>query len=213
LGQLTEYFANIVKQLPEKPIVIGHSMGGLMVQLLLQRDLAAAGVAIHSVPPRGVIPLQFSFWRAGWKSLGLFTSTRQPYLMSFKDWQYAFTNGMTFEQQKVSYDRYVTPESKLLSRDAVTKAARVDFLKPRVPLLITSGSEDHIIPAALNYSNFKKYKNASSITDYKEFPGRNHFVLGQPTWKEDANYILHWISSLDRSGQREKERYAAAASR
>lgn len=195
LNDLTEYYANIVEQLPEKPILIGHSMGGLITQILVSRNLAAAGVAVHSVPPQGVIPYEFSFYKAGWKALGLFTSTKKTYLMSFKDWQYAFTGGMPLAEQKEAYEKYVIPESKLITRDAITSAAKVDFSKPHAPLLLTSGETDRIIPASLNLRNFKKYKTSDSVLDYKEFPGRNHFVLGQASWKEDADYILNWLET------------------
>ena len=80
-------------------------------------------------------------------------------------------------------------------RDTITSVAKVDFKKPHAPLLITSGSIDHTIPASLNYANYKKYSDKKSVTDYREFEGRNHFVLGQPTWKEDADYILAWIAA------------------
>ncbi len=193
LANLTDYFAEIVKQLPEKPILIGHSMGGLITQLLLQRDLASAGIAIHSLQPQGVFTFKFSFYKAGWGPLGFFTSTKKSFLMSFSQWQYAFTNGMPFEEQKVAYYRFLVPESKLAVRDAITKVAHVDFNKPHAPLLFVSGSTDNFIPASLNYSNYKKYQHSGSITDYKEFEGRNHFVLGQPTWEEDATYIADWL--------------------
>jgi len=193
LVKLTDHYADIVKQLTSKPILIGHSIGGLIVQLLLQRGLGVLGVAIHSVPPQGVFTFKFSFIKAGWGALGFFTSIKKSYLMSFKEWKYAFTNGMTCAEQKESYYRLAIPESKLIVRDTITKAAKVDFNNPHAPLLFVSGSNDHTIPASLNYSNFKKYKNSNSITDYQEFAGRNHFVLGQPTWKENADYILDWI--------------------
>ncbi|MGH7454770.1 MAG: alpha/beta hydrolase, partial [bacterium] len=76
-----------------------------------------------------------------------------------------------------------------------SSAAKVGFAKPHAPLLIMAGSEDNIIPAHLNRRNFKRYKKNGSVLDYKEFPGRNHFVLGLPTWKENADYILDWIAS------------------
>jgi pimeloyl-ACP methyl ester carboxylesterase len=195
LQDLTDYYAEIVRQLPEKPILIGHSIGGLIVQLLLQRGLGIAGVAIHSVPPKGIFTLKLSFLKAGWGALGFFTSTKQSYMMTFKQWGYSFTNGMTTEQQTASYYKYAIPESKLIVRDTIGNAAKVNFKNPHAPLLLTSGSDDHSIPASLNYSNYKKYKNSNSVTDYKEFSGRNHFVLGQPTWQEDADYILAWIKS------------------
>ena len=195
LTALTDYYAGIAKSLPETPILIGHSIGGLIVQLLLQRGLGAAGVAIHSVPPQGIFTFKFSFLKAGWAALGFFTSTKKSFLMSFRQWKYAFTNGMDCEEQKQSYYRFAIPESKLIVRDTITAAAKINFENPHAPLLLTSGTNDHTIPASLNYANYKKYKNSNSVTEYIECNGRNHFVLGQPTWKEDADYILAWITA------------------
>ncbi len=195
LNQVVDYFAGIISSLPEKPILIGHSMGGLITQILLNRGLAAAAIAIHSVPPQGVITTKFSFFKATWGPLGFFTSTKKSFLMSFEQWQYAFTNGMNLADQKQAYEENVIPESKLISRDGLTSAAKIDFKKAHAPLLFVAGDEDHIMPSSLNYSNYKKYKNDHSVTDFKEFKGRNHFVLGQPTWQENASYILDWIKS------------------
>ncbi len=195
LAALTEYFGNIIKQLPEKPILIGHSIGGLITQILLHRNVAAAGVAIHPVAPLGVFTFKFSFYKASWGPLGFFTSASKSFLMSFKQWQYAFANGMTREEQTAAYYNLLTPESKLVVRDGLSKAAKIDFKKPHQPLLIISGSKDNFIPASLNYSNYKKYRRSNSITEYKEFEGRNHFVLGQATWKEEAGYINEWIEN------------------
>lgn len=194
LAEVIDHYANIIKALPEKPIVIGHSLGGLITQIIVNRDLAAAGVAIHSVPPQGVFPYEFSFLKAGWKALGLFTSLDETYLMSFEDWQYAFVNEMPLEEQKAAYEANTIPESKTVARGGLTSAAHVDFDKPHVPLLLTAGSLDTIIPAHLNQRNFRAYKNNGSVLDYKEFEGRNHFVLGQSIWKEDADYILNWLA-------------------
>jgi len=195
LQQVIDYYAHIISQLPEKPILIGHSMGGLITQVLLNKGLAAAGVAIHSVPTLGVIPIEFSFYRGGWKSLGFFTPVNKTYLMSLKDWQYAFTNGMTIQEQQDTYNQYAVPESKLLSRDALSSAAKVDYNKPHEPLLFIASKADNIIPASLNYRNYKRYRNNQSVTDYKEFDGKNHFVMGLPTWHEEAAYILSWLNA------------------
>jgi len=196
LAGLLEYYTAYIAKLPERPILIGHSMGGLLVQLLLQRNLAFAGIAIHSLQPKGVFTFKFSFYKAGWGPLGFFTSTKRTYLMSFREWQYAFTNGMPYQEQKEAYYQFLIPESKLVVRDAITSVAKVDFKKPHVPLLFVSGSIDRFIPASLNYSNYKRYSHNGSITAYKEFPDRNHFVLGQPGWQENAAYISTWIANL-----------------
>lgn len=194
LTALIDYYGAIAKQMDECPIVIGHSIGGLITQLLLQRDLAAMGISIHSVAPQGVITFNPSFLRAGWHALGLFTSLKDSYLMSFSTWKYAFTNGMSFDEQKTSYYKYAIPESKLVVRDTLTKAANIDFSKPHRPLLFIAGSIDHSIPASLNYSNYKKYSHSGSITEFKELSGRNHLVLGQPSRVETMDCVHGWIS-------------------
>jgi pimeloyl-ACP methyl ester carboxylesterase len=194
LKELKAHYVNIISSMPEKPIVIGHSYGGLLTQLMVNNGLAAAGVAIHAVPPKGVFPYEFSFLKAGWKSLGIFTSLKETYMMSFEDWQYAFVNGMPLEAQHEAYDTYAIPESKTVSRDALSDEAYVDFRKAHVPLLLTAGDTDHIIPAHLNHRNYNAYHTNGSVVDYKVFPNRNHFVLGQPSWKEDADFIYDWLN-------------------
>jgi pimeloyl-ACP methyl ester carboxylesterase len=194
LAELVDHYADFVKKLPEKPVVIGHSLGGLITQILVNRDLTAAGAVLHPVPPLGVFPYEFTFLKAGWKSLGLFTNLDKTYLMSLSDWQYAFTNGMTLAEQKKSWEENTIPESKRVARGGLTSAAAVDFKKPHAPLLIISGSTDHIIPAHLNLRNYKKYDTPGSVTDYKEFEGKNHFVVSLPSWHDEADYILDWIA-------------------
>lgn len=196
LTELIDHYLDIVHSFSEKPIVIGHSLGGLIAQIIVNRGQAAAGVAIHSAPPFGIVPYEFSFVRAGWKSLGLFTSLRKTYLMSFHDWQYAFVNGMPLQEQQKAYLENAIPESKRVVRGALTTAARVNWKKSHAPLLIVSGDQDHIFPARINMRNFKRYLPSDSIVEYKEFAGRNHFVLGQSGWKEEADFILGWLGRV-----------------
>ncbi|MBO9635137.1 MAG: alpha/beta hydrolase [Chitinophagaceae bacterium] len=194
LDQLIDHYAKIAKSLPEKPIAIGHSLGGLITQILLNRDIVAAAAVLHPVPPLGVFPYEWSFLRGGWKSLGLFTSIKKTYLMSLKDWQYAFVNGMSLEDQRKAWEENTIPESKTVARGGLTKAAKLDFKKTHGPLLIVGGGTDHIIPAHLNRRNFKAYKKDNgSVTEYKEFPNSNHFVVGLPTWQQEANFIYDWF--------------------
>src|SRR5688572_1755618 len=98
LTTLIDYYEDIVQTFPEKPILIGHSLGGLIVQLLMQRNLAKAGIAIHSFPPRGLDIFKFSFLKAWWEPIGFFYSSKKSYLISFKKWKRFIANGMTCEQ-------------------------------------------------------------------------------------------------------------------
>ena len=197
LGQLTlskvlAHLVDTIKSLDEKPILIGHSMGGLIVQLLLQKDLAAAGVAIDSAPPLGVITTKWSFLKSNWPHITPFASLSQPIAMTFERFQYAFANTLPLAEQRAAFEKYVVPESRRVPRESLT--ARIDFNKPHPPLLLIAGSIDNIIPASLNKSNYNKYKSSSSVTDFKEFPGRNHYIIGQQNWEEVADTILAWLN-------------------
>lgn len=197
LASLTDYFASLVIDLPEKPILIGHSTGGLIVQLLLQRNLGAAGVAVHSFPPRGINRSRLSLLRAMWEMMMLFSSGRKTYLISFRNWCRYIANGMSEEEKKKTYYEYAIPESKKIIRDILKCAGRIDFKKSHAPLLLLSGSSDSLVPASLNYDNYRKYSRGYSITDYKEFKGHNHLVFSYPSSLEEAEFIIRWLKDLN----------------
>lgn len=200
LPEVLKVYTDFIAQLPAKPIVIGHSYGGLLVQLLLQQDAVAAGVAIESAPPRGVVVWSWSLVRSVLPMLGLFSSLKTTFLPTFAQWQYAIANGLPLAAQQLSYENLAAPESKKLIRGALGRHARVDFRRPHAPLLFLAGGTDHIMPAALNRANYERYKHAQSITDYHELPGRSHAMLGQPTWREDAARVLSWLAELESRG-------------
>ncbi len=108
--------AAFCKSLDEKPILIGHSMGGLVVQLLLQRDVALAGVAIDSAPPLGVFTASLPFIKSNWPHINPLVSKSQPIGMTFERFQYTFVNSLPLEVQRAAYDRYVVPESSESAR-------------------------------------------------------------------------------------------------
>jgi len=195
LVDVVEHYARLLKAQGPKPVLIGHSMGGLIVQLLLQRDLAVAGVAIDSAPPAGVFTVEWSFLKANWPMINPLVSQNEPRRMPFADFQYAFVNNLPLAEQQAAYDRYVVPESRVVPRQSLTAAGRVDFQKPHPPLLLIAGAEDHIIPAALNRSNHARYELSSSVTEYHEFDGRAHFIIGQKGWEEVADYSLAWLKA------------------
>ncbi|RZK32150.1 MAG: alpha/beta fold hydrolase [Hymenobacter sp.] len=195
LRDVLRLYTDFIAQLPAPPIVIGHSYGGLIVQLLLQQGSVRAGVAIESVPPWGVLAWSWWLLRGVVPTLGLFTSTKTSMLPSFAYWQTVVANGLPLAEQRAQYERLVAPESKKLTREALTRRAKVDFRRPHAPLLFLAGSADRLMPAALNYANYRRYRHPASITHYHELPGRCHALLGQPTSPQDAALVLSWLAT------------------
>jgi len=193
LSDILNHLTKIIQTLGEKPVLIGHSMGGLVVQLLVQRDLAAAGVAIDSAPPQGVFTPAWSFLKSNWPHINPFVPQNQPVQMSLERFQYAFVNTLPLSEQRAAYERYVVPESRRVPAQSLTGVAHIDFTRTHAPLLLIAGSADHIIPAALNRSNYAQYRGSPSVTDFKEFAGRTHFIIGQVNWEEVAGSVQQWL--------------------
>ncbi len=194
-GQVIDSLAAFIDKLPEKPMLIGHSMGGLAVQKLISMNKGIAAIAIDAAPPKGIFSFKWSFLKANIPTINPLKGNR-PCLPSVKWFHYAFCNTMTMEQTKKEYDLYVVPESRNIPRSSTGKAGKIDFNKPHAPLLIIAGEKDHIIPSSLNKKNYRAYKDKNSKLDFKEFPGRTHYICGQENWQEVAGYIERWIGGL-----------------
>lgn len=196
VGDIVEHYDRIIATLPEPPILIGHSFGGLIVQRLLDRGRGVAGVAIDPAPPRGVLatpaavinslPVFFS-WR-GWAKI---------HTMSEKDFAKGFGNELTPEQQRAFYRDYVVPApGRIFFQAAIGRQTGVRFKDPaRPPLLITAGLLDKTVPASMVRSNFKKQLRAGSKTELLELPGFCHFVMVQDGWRDVAAKILQFIGA------------------
>lgn len=114
LGQLklhdvVQAMKDTIEALDEKPALIGHSMGGLVVQLLLQQDLAVAGVAIDPAAPQGVFTMSWSYYKSNLPAINPLVPVMRPVRMSFEQFQYAFVNTLPLAEQRAAYDRYVVP--------------------------------------------------------------------------------------------------------
>jgi pimeloyl-ACP methyl ester carboxylesterase len=203
IAEIVDHYAAIIRAMDPAPVLVGHSFGGLFVQLLLDRGLGAAGVAIDSAPPRGVLPLQPSVIRSNAGVLLTWQGWRRVVRQTFGQFRYAFVNALTPIQQRQAYDRHVVPETGRIFFQAALSAldpkspARIDFTNNRrVPLLMIAGRQDHIVPAAMNRANYRCYARSGALTHYKEFDGRCHWIIAQPGWQEVAEYVRGWLGSV-----------------
>ncbi len=177
----------------EEPYLVGHSMGGLVVQLLLGRGRGKAGAAVHSAPPKGVLSLAWSFLKSNWPAISPFVDKAQPVMLTPEQFHYAFANALSDEDSRKAYETYAVPESRRVGNAPTTAFARIDFAAARPPLLMVAGGEDHIIPASLNRTNFARYEPSAGKTELRVFDGRCHYTLAQPGWEEVADFVADWL--------------------
>ncbi|TWI97551.1 alpha-beta hydrolase superfamily lysophospholipase [Mucilaginibacter frigoritolerans] len=185
--------AKLIDSLPEKPILIGHSMAGLVVQKLISMNKGAAGVCIDGAAPVGIITLKWSFWNANLPAINPLKG-HSVFIPTQKWFYYAFCNTMTRAESDKVFDEIAVPESRSIPRGTLKSFAKIDLKKPHNPLLIIAGEKDHIVPPSLNLKNFKAYKDTSSVITFKEFKGRSHYIVGEPNWQEVAGYVYNWLN-------------------
>jgi pimeloyl-ACP methyl ester carboxylesterase len=199
ITEIVDHYARIVRELDRPPVIIGHSFGGLVTEMLLDRGLGAAGVALSPAPVKGVLRLPPSQLRSAFPVLGNPANRNRTVELTPKQFNYAFTNTMTDAEAQAAYERYEVPgPGRVLFQAAFANfnpraASKVDFHKDdRPPLLIVGNSEDHTVPASVSKEAATRLGKSKAVVDYKEFPGRPHFTAGAPGWEEVADYALEW---------------------
>lgn len=200
LPQVLQSYRDIIDGLDEKPIIIGHSMGGLIAQILLNEGRAAGVVAIASAPTNGIVSPAtagfvhgFRFVRNGWGFVDPFASDDLPLTLSLEKFKNQFANGIPEPEQERLFNALTIPASRRLGKGALTDDSIVDLEKARGPLLFVSGAEDHIIPPSVNRKNAAAYAPSAGVTALREFEGRGHFLIRQAGWEEIADSIIKWI--------------------
>ncbi len=187
--------AKLIDTLPEKPIVIGHSLGGLTVMKLVELNKAVAGISIDGAAPKNIIP-PFQTVKTMFPVINFFKGN--SVFETNKKWFHnAFCNLLTQEESDKVFDEIAVPESRNIPRHTLYKSfAKVNLKKPHNPLLFIGGENDNIIPPSLTKKIAKSYKDKNSISDYKIFTKKSHYICGQDGWQEVADYVLNWLDKI-----------------
>jgi pimeloyl-ACP methyl ester carboxylesterase len=197
--EITDHYDKLIRKLDSPPIIMGHSFGGLVTQLLLDRGLGAAGVAIHPASPKGVLAVPPSSVRVASLALRNPANRHRAQMMTAKQFHYAFGNTLSEQDSQAVYERYAVPGPGRPLFQAVSAnfdpnaATKINFHNDdRAPLLILGGGKDHTVAAASTRSNFKLQSKSKAVTDYKEYEDRSHWTCGEPGWEAVADHALEW---------------------
>lgn len=201
VGEVADHFCGLIEKLDRTPVVVGHSFGGLITQIIAGRGLSRASVAIDPAPFRGVLPLPLSSLRAASAVLGNPANYHRAVPLSYEQFRYSFANAVSEDEARALYAEFAVPASgEPLFQAAAANVnpwteVRVDTLNPeRGPLLVISGEKDHTVPWAIAHASYKKQlKNGSSVTEIAEISGRGHALTIDSGWREVAETALAFV--------------------
>jgi pimeloyl-ACP methyl ester carboxylesterase len=201
IDDVVEHYARVIRGLEARPVVIGHSFGGLIVQRLLGQDLAAAGVAIDAAPVKGVLNLPPSALRVASVALRKPANRNLAVSLTAEQFRYGFGNALPEQESAELYERWTVPSpgrplfEAALANFSPRSPARVNTgNKNRGPLLLIAGGRDHTVPPSITTSTRRLYHKSPAITDFHEFPDRGHSLTIDHGWREVAQYALDWLS-------------------
>ena len=200
VGQVADHFDAIIRGLEKKPAIVGHSFGGLLVQILSGRGLAAATVAIDPAPFQGVLPLPFSALKSAWPVLGNPANRNRAVPLTFEQFRFGFANAVSEEEAHELYETFAVPASGVPLFQAATAnlnpwtEAKVDVKNPeRGPLLIISGEKDNTVPWAIANASYHRQQLNEGVTEIVEMPNRGHALVVDSGWREVADTALAFV--------------------
>jgi pimeloyl-ACP methyl ester carboxylesterase len=197
------HFAEIIGALDAKPIIIGHSFGGLLAEKLLGQDLAAAAVAIDPAQIKGVLPLPLAQIRAALPVLGNPANLHKAISLTAKQFRFGFGNELSEEESDDLYEQWSIPAparplfQAAAANFALHSEAKVNTAnQTRGPLLLISGRQDHTVPDVTTRSTLKQYRDSTAVTELKQFEGRGHSLTIDSGWREVADATLEWLQAM-----------------
>jgi non-heme chloroperoxidase len=203
LGQVADHTAEVIRALTKKPVLIGHSTGGLLAQMLADRGLAAATVAIDPGPFRGVLPLPISALRSAAPGLINPLNRKRAVTLTFDQFKYGWTNALGDDEAKELYERYhVAGPGVALMQMANANLnprteAKIDPTNPnRGPLLILDGEKDHTVPWAIANASYKRQRRNPALTEIAKIPNRGHSLTIDSGWREVADRALQFVQRV-----------------
>jgi pimeloyl-ACP methyl ester carboxylesterase len=206
IKQVTDHYADVIRQLTMMPAVIGHSFGGLIAQMLADEGLSAATVAIDAAGFRGVLPLPLSELKSGAPVLRNPANYHRAVALTYEQFRYGFANVVDENEAHQLYDTYAVPGSGTFVFQGASANLnprtedRVNTMNPeRGPLLLIAGEKDHTVPLSVVSAEYKLQQHNPSVTEFHQMPNRGHSLVIDHGWREVAQIALDFITKQMKS--------------
>ncbi|HVU92131.1 MAG TPA: alpha/beta hydrolase [Jatrophihabitans sp.] len=200
IDDVVEHFAAIIGTLPEPPILIGHSFGGMIAQKLLSQDRARAAVAIDAAQIKGVLPVPLSALRATLPVFKNPANKHRAVSLTAEQFRFAFANAVPAEESDQLFERWTIPAPGRPLFEAAAanfnphSPAKVDTANSnRGPLLLIASGRDNTVPETVTRATLKQYRHSTATTDIKTFADRGHSLTIDSGWPEVADTCLSWL--------------------
>ena len=206
LRQIADHTTEVIEALDRKPVIMGHSTGGLLAEMLAGQGLAAVTVAIDPGVFRGVLPLPASTLKVAGPFLINPAWRGRAMTLTFDQFKYGWANALDEDEAKELYDRYHVAGSGIALAQMANAnlnpwtESKVDTKNPdRGPLLIIDGEKDHTVPWAIANAAYKRQKRNPSVTEIVKMPNRGHALTIDHGWREVAQTALDFVKRFTRS--------------
>ena len=201
VGDVAAYQQAVIERLDRKPAIIGHSFGGVLVQILAGRGLSVVTCAISPAPSRGVLPLPVAALKAASPVLTNPANRHRAVSLTFEQFRYGFANTVSDDEAHELYEQFHVAGSGVPLFQAafanVNPATEVKADKrgvDRGPMLVLVGEDDHQAPPAIARATYdKQRKNAHAVTEFASLPGRGHSLTIDSGWREPAQACLDFV--------------------
>jgi alpha-beta hydrolase superfamily lysophospholipase len=195
VGRVVDHLQRFIEALPEPPVLVGHSFGGLYTQLLLDRGVGAAGVALNPVLIGGIPPGPVTL-TAALPILARPNGWNRPYAFTRERWFRRFANTAPRALSDAAFDSYVIPApGRIFYQAASWVGTFVDPRRRTAPLLISEADRDRLVTPYLSRAAWRIQRRSPARTDYARFPGMSHFLVGEPGWERVAETVLDWVGT------------------
>jgi alpha-beta hydrolase superfamily lysophospholipase len=202
IDDLVAHYSAIAQALPAPPIIIGHSVGGLIAQKMLGLGVGAAAVAIDPAQIKGVLALPLAQLRAGLPALKSPWNKSRAVSLTKSEFRFGFGNAVAAAESDALFDKWTIPSPArplfeiAFANFAFHSAAEVNTRNnTRGPLLFVSGTADHTVPDVSTRSAFRLYRRSGALTELKQFDGRGHSLTIDGGWQVIASDVLAWLKA------------------